>query len=132
MKRLPDWQVRLEAFAKERAAMPFAWGSNDCCLFAAAGVEAQTGVVLMPDARGYSTAREALRILEAHGGLRAFATLALGPEIPPKLAAVGDVVMVRMGEAEALGICNGGVVIGPGLQGMEVAGMNAALAAWRV
>jgi hypothetical protein len=131
MKRLHDWQLRLEAFARERTPRPFEWGSNDCALFAADCVQALTGQQVCPELRGYD-GRGALRLLEEHGGLHGLASKALGEPIPPVFATVGDVVLVRMGEGEALGICNGGVVIGPGPDGMAVVGMEAALAAWRV
>jgi hypothetical protein len=132
MKRYPDWQLRLDAFVRDRAGMPFAWGSNDCCLFAAAGVEALTGERPMPHLRGYTTAREALEILKAHGGLQAFASAALGPAIPPQLARIGDVVMVRTEDAEALAICNGQTVIAAGEHGLIAFPMKQALCAWRV
>lgn len=131
MRRFPDWQLRLEAFARERRNVPFSWGSNDCALFAADCVQALTGVQLCPELRGYD-GRGALRLLQEHGGLQGLATEALGEPIAPVFAAVGDVVLLRMGEGQALGVCNGVVAIGPGPAGIEVAGMDAALAAWRV
>jgi hypothetical protein len=131
MNRVHDWQLRLEAFARERMARPFAWGSNDCALFAADCVRALTGETLCPELRGYD-GRGALRLQEEHGGLHGLASWALGEPIPTAFARVGDVVLVRMGDGQALGICNGGVVIGPGPDGMAVVGMDAALAAWRV
>lgn len=131
MKRLPDWQLRLEAFTRERASMPFAWGTNDCATFAAACVEAMTGVRPLPELRGYS-ALQAVRLIEERGGLRGIATEVLGEPIPAAFAAVGDVVLVRMGKADALGICNGSCAMGPGEAGIEMAAMGAVMAAWRV
>ena len=131
MKRLPDWQLRLEAFARERRTMPFAWGTNDCATFAAAGIEALTGEVVLPEIRGY-TEREALRLIEEHGGLRRIVGLALGNENPAIFAAVGDVVMVESGKREALAICNGATAIGAGPDGVVAVSMATAKAAWRV
>lgn len=130
--RLHDWQLRLEAFVRDRSAVPFAWGSNDCALFAADAVQALTGVRHLPELRGHASAREALRAVRQAGGLHAIATRALGPAVTPAFAAVGDVVLVRMGRREALGLCNGGTVLGPGPDGLAVASMDGALAAWRV
>jgi hypothetical protein len=131
MKRFHDWQLRLEAFSRERRNVPFRWGANDCALFAADCVEALTGERLLVGLRGYD-GRGAVRLLQEMGGLHGIATQALGAPIAPAFATVGDVVLVRMADSEALGICNGGVVIGPGPRGIEVSGMDAALAAWRV
>lgn len=132
MKRLYDWQLRLEAFAGERQAMPFQWGRNDCALFAADAVEAMTGRRLLPNMRGYSNARDALRLIDGAGGLRSIACHALGGFILPAYAKVGDVVLVKVGKREALGICNGGTVLGPGPDGAAAIGMDAAVAAWKV
>lgn len=130
--RLHDWQLRLESFARERQEMPFQWGRNDCALFAADAVQALTGERLLPNMRGYSNVRDALRLIDAAGGLRSIACHALGGFVLPAYARVGDVVLVKDGKREALGMCNGGSVIGPGPAGMVAIGMDAALAAWRV
>ena len=133
MNRLPDWQLRLDGFVRARAHQPFAWGSNDCATFAADCVEALTGARLLPELRSYATALQAMRLIEERGGLRGVATEALGEPIRPAFAAIGDVVLVSSAAGgEALGICNGSVVLGPGADGMEVIGMDAAIAAWRV
>jgi hypothetical protein len=130
--RFHDWQLRLEAFARERQAMPFAWGRNDCALFAADAVLCMTGVRLLPNMRGYSTARDALRLIDGAGGLRGIACHALGGFILPVYARIGDVVLHRTGKREALGICNGGTLIAPGRQGMVAVPLSNAVAAWRV
>lgn len=130
--RRHDWPLHFERFARARLAIPFTWGANDCATFAAAGVEAITGVHLLPDLRGYTSAREALAAIRAAGGLDQVATRALGEPIRPLMAAVGDVVLVPMGKRMALGLCNGHTVIGAGRRGMAVTGMAGALKAWRV
>jgi hypothetical protein len=132
MARLHDWQMRLSAFVCERYRTPFVWGLNDCCLFAADAVVAITGEDPAKDLRGYSTALQAYRIVKAHGGMAAMATALLGPQISPLMANVGDVVLVDMEGRDALGVCNGTSVIGPGPLGMASCGMSLANAAWRV
>ncbi|MDM0024070.1 DUF6950 family protein [Variovorax saccharolyticus] len=132
MTRLQDWQLRFAAFAKERASMPFAWGSNDCCLFAADAVLALTGKDWGADYRGgYDDAKRALRAMPA-GGLREVASRALGEPVSPLLAAVGDVVLMESEGRELLAICNGTSAIGPGADGLTSIDMEAALAAWKV
>lgn len=132
LARYHDWQLRLEAFARERQSMPFAWGINDCCTFAADWVEQATGVRMLSNMRGYRTARDALVLIKGGGGLRSIACHALGGFILPAYARVGDVVLHKYGKREALGVCNGGGILAPAMQGMVCVGMDDALTAWRV
>lgn len=112
--------------------MPFAWGSNDCALFAADCVQALTGEHLCPDLRGYASAKGAMRRIKHAGGLRGLASLALGEPIPVLMAAPGDVVVIRTGKREAMAVCNGGTAIAAGPAGMVAVSMQQALSAWRV
>ena len=130
--RLYDWQLRFSEFVKSRAAEPFAWGRNDCCLFAADAVIAMTGSDHAAGLRGYVTAMEAHRLIEERGGLKELVGSSLGAPIPPSFASVGDVVLVENEGRELLAICNGTAALAPGKTGIVVLGMNAAVAAWRV
>lgn len=130
--RLPDWQERFSDFGKARGSMPFAWGSNDCCTFAAACIAAITGTNPMADVRPYNTERAAARLISKGGGLLALATSFLGASVSPLRAGVGDVVLVTNEGREMLGICNGVNVVAPGEFGMVALGMQAAVAAWKI
>jgi hypothetical protein len=132
VKRFPDWQVRFGAFLQGRRRAPFAWGSNDCALFAADAVEAITGEHLCPQLRGHRDAREALRLLAREGGVRGIAMQALGEPIRPVFARVGDVVVVLTGKREAMALCNGQTALLPGPRGLVAVSMKTALVAWRV
>lgn len=113
--------------------MPFEWGKNDCCLFAADAVHAMTGQDFGAEARGtYSDARRAGLLMKRRGGLRWIASVALGDPMSPLMAGVGDVLLMENEGRELLAICNGVNAIGPGEQGMAVLGMESAVAAWRV
>jgi len=112
--------------------MQFAWGSNDCCTFAAAAVEALTGVNPMASVPPYDTAMEAGRLVEEGGGLEQMADSLLGASVPPVMAAVGDIVLVVNAGRQVLGVCNGTNVLAPGKDGMAVLGMETALAAWKI
>jgi hypothetical protein len=59
------WRERhFHAFLLERATMPFAWGTNDCALFAADAILANTGVDIASDFRGkYTTQLGAFRTI---------------------------------------------------------------------
>jgi hypothetical protein len=130
--RRSDWQQRFADFFAERRSMPFAWGSNDCCLFAADAVLAMTDVDHAQDLRGYTSALQARRLIEDRGGLAQIATEALGPPVAVVFAAVGDVVLMQNEGRDLLAICNGGVALAPGQNGIAVLGMDAALAAWKI
>jgi hypothetical protein len=132
MKRLPDWQLRMQAFVRERRNMPFAWGTNDCALFAADFVEAITGERVCHELRGHEDVRQAMRALSLIGGVRSLATLALGEPVAVSFASVGDVVVIQAGKREALSVCNGGAALAPGPDGVVAVSMQQALAAWRV
>ncbi len=112
--------------------MPFAWGSNDCALFAADAVLAMTGIDHAKDLRAYDSAQAAARLIDSRGGLEAIATGAMGNQIPALMAGPGDVVMHAEGGRPTLAICNGSTLIAPGPDGIVALPMSAAITAWRV
>ena len=130
--RHPDWQRRFAAFGRARAAMPFAWGANDCCTFAAAAVEALTGEDPMSTIPPYDGAMEAGRMVEEGGGLKPLADSFLGASVTPSMAAVGDIVLVVNAGRQMLAVCNGTNVLAPGETGVAVLGMETAIAAWKI
>mgnify|MGYP003574995366 CR=1 FL=1 len=112
--------------------MPFAWGSNDCCTFAAAAVEALTGVNPLASLQPYDTPIEAARLIEEGGGLEQLTISFLGTPVPPVMAAVGDIVLVINADREMLGVCNGTNVLAPGKTAIAVLDMESALTAWKI
>lgn len=132
LTRLPDWQLRFAAFAQQRRDLPFKWGENDCALFAADAVLALTGKDPAAEMRGYASALQAARAARKYGGLAAAADAMLGLRVSPLMAGVGDIVLLDMGNHEALGVCNGSSLIGPGPNGIVAYGMGCAKAAWRI
>ncbi|MNL18359.1 hypothetical protein D3C87_1395020 [compost metagenome] len=130
--RVADWQDRFSAYARERAALPFAWGSNDCCTFAAGAVEALTGVNPMADVAPYDSEMAAARLILRAGDLRTLASQFLGAPVLPLMAAIGDVVLLTNEGRELLGICNGVNALAPGPSGVVALEMTAATAAWKI
>jgi hypothetical protein len=131
--RVYQWPVIYESFAKQRSAMPFKWGSNDCSTFCADFVLAITGQFIVPEKFiGHSTAKSALRALKDSGGLPGIVSSVLGQPRPVLLAQIGDVVLVKIGRHDALGICNGDTVIGPGKTGIVAVGLADCQLCWRV
>lgn len=107
-KRLKDWPSRLDATVRAAKAQPFAWGSRDCCLWAADAVLACTGHDPAAQWRGtYSAALGAMRLVDELGGLAAIGAMA-GPEIPPNRATTGDVGLIQgITGREMLGVYSG-------------------------
>lgn len=133
IKRLPDWQARFAELCEERRSTPFAWGSHDCCLWAADCVQAITGNDFAASYRGrYDDAKGAAELLVHAGGVGAIASAALGAPVPVSRATVGDVVLVQQEGRKALAACNGSAALATGPHGLVSIGMDAALAAWKV
>jgi len=115
MMRYADWELRLAAYLEPLRARPFAWGSHDCCTFAAGAIAAMTGVDPMPEFRGrYHTAIGSARALRRLGRGTLAATLDAKLEaVPAPLAHRGDVVM----SSGLLGIGWGAFLIAVGREG---------------
>ncbi len=139
-KRVQDWPTLLFHFIEKRRHEPFAWGRQDCCLFACDGILAQTG--LDPAAgmfRGkYRDALGAARLVKKHGGVEAIAVkvcarLGYAP-VPVLMAQRGDVVLWDVPDAMkcALGVCIGAEAVFPGPDGLVFSEMKICRRAWRV
>lgn len=122
----------LQDFVAGRMRSPLAWGTNDCCMFPADWALALTGRDLAADVRGtYATAEGALRALDSLGGLDAVGGRA-GPEVPPRMAAAGDIGIVSgNGGRESLAVCSGEVWLVPTAGGLSALPFTAARRAWR-
>ncbi len=135
--RLPNWRLRFDALITERLRAPFAWGTNDCALFAADSVLALTGFDPALKLRTHRSARQAARTLRRRGDLATLVDLHLGPSCAASLAVQGDVVMVPMntewGGRLALGVClSCDYAAGPGATGLLQTSMANAVCAWKV
>lgn len=133
--RYPDWPSRLSsalAFAGRRG---FAWGTQDCCLFACDVAKAITGVDYGASFRGrYSDQRGAVKALQEFGAgsLRDTVTAIMGPEIPLARACRGDMVMANQGHGNMLGICVGESVAFLTDRGFVYLKLASCKTAWRV
>ncbi len=128
--RLPDWQSRLASCIKDRSKIPFAWGSQDCALFAADCVQAISGNDPALGLRGtYQDARGAARVMK--DGLRTIAAERLGEEISPLLAQAGDVGLLPNEGRECLAVWGGGAWHAPSENGLSAYPLEYAITAWR-
>lgn len=132
--------------------MPFAWGRNDCCTFAAGAVEAMTGEDPAA-AFSYHTLAGAVTTLREITGRDDYAEgLACLPDalgfarVAVLCAQRGDLVLVPPGQRDdvvgelvcelvpALGVVslNGRLAVAPGLEVLRLIPVAATLAAWKV
>lgn len=100
MRRRPDWKLRLMRWLDEQRRAGFAYGLNDCAMFASGAIEAMTGEDPAASWRGtYGSRDEAEAVLADHGGLAALVTALIGPPRPEAAAArQGDVGLIRVAE----------------------------------
>lgn len=134
--RVPDWPTALGLFVAEKSRAPFAWGSNDCVLFAVDAVRALVGVDLGAKIRGkYKTARGAASALRKHGGMIAAvekATADLGAvAIAPAFAQRGDIALAQTDLGLTVLVRVADAWIGPGRDGIERC-LTAPLKAWAI
>lgn len=135
LARVADWSVRLGAFIERRRHVPFAWGRQDCGLFAADAALEITGTDVADLLRGYSTAAGAVRAL-ARFGCSDVADIPSRRGLPPRLhkldARRGDVVAWRGQLGLSLGVVTGERFAVPGAAGLLFFPIDQAERAWRV
>lgn len=120
---------RLDAVIQAAIERPFSWGTHDCITFAADCVDAVTGSDPLNGLRGAWCGQfSALRRVARMGGMRAVVASALGPEIAPAMATVGDIGMLQNGAAV---VCNGAQWLGLGELGLMRMGRECVAHAWR-
>ena len=140
LRRAPDWPSRLEQYLSAARARAFAWGINDCCLFACGAIEAMTGV--NPGAwflnryRSAFAARWALKAF-AGGGLaetvEKLAALHARPEIAPLRAQRGDLCLAGSHDGlSGLGICLGSRAAFMTPRGLVFVPMGRVARCWRI
>lgn len=127
--RHQDWAERLDAYIDTRRDMPFAWGTNDCTVFAAGAIAAMTDD--NPDLPGYETVEEAARLLREQS-LRSRVNELYAPEIYPSFAQRGDLVLTDMDGRETVCVCLGDYLAGPGDHGLQLVPRSCGIAAWKV
>lgn len=137
--RMENWPKRLNEVIEAARVQPFAWGSHDCCLFAADCALAITGGVdAAASYRGtYSTETEAQAIIEAAGGFVALINSAMAAvgwrRCMPRVARRGDIVChTPAGGSPALGVCVGSQCAFLTASGLRFVALNECQIAWRV
>jgi hypothetical protein len=133
-QRLPDWRARLLAYIARVSTERFAYGSNDCSLFAAGAVEAMLGIDYAVGYRGrYSTLDEGMAELARNGFDNVPEMLGtLFPRIPISRAAVGDLAIIKTSEGPAIGVVQGPGIYLVGFNGLRVVPLAEGRFAFRV
>lgn len=131
--RVEGWPLLLADFIESRRRLPFEWGRNDCCSFAAEWVRLATGRDVYAKWRGRYTGRwGALRLILIAGSIvRIPSEVGLRP-CPVRTIQRGDIAGVTTDLGIALGICTGGRIAAPGNLGLEFLKFNRVKYAWRV
>lgn len=144
LMRFNDWPTRLHAAIEARRSMPFTWGKNDCCMFAADLVKAMTGGDIAAKWRGaYSDAVGAALAIKRGGGIAGLVesvSAEFGLRELPSVAYAqrGDLVEIDIehtaGDAAgpALGVCVGAQVAAAGEKGVVFVPTLKCRKAWRV
>lgn len=127
--RREDWALRLAAYVESRESIPFNWGHQDCCTFAAGAVREMTGADPMESLRGYRTAEQAGRILSRP--LESFVD-ELFSRVEIGEAQRGDLALVATGKRRALMIFEALELVGAGESGLVRVPRSSAIVAWRV
>lgn len=132
--RLPDWRSRLSALVSAALQRPFEWGVNDCALFAADAILAQTGTDPATGWRGqYRSAREARTLMRARGIADKITLLAsLLPEVPLSRADAGDIAILGIGDDLPVAVITGPLLAAPGPTGLRFAPRQAMVRAFHV
>jgi hypothetical protein len=132
--RRADWEQRLADWTYEAERASWEWGFWDCVHCAARWVWMATGRdVLAPLGLSYTTAGGALLEIGRRGGMAAAITRAMGEPLDEVgLAQRGDLVLVRAGRHECLGVCVGQAALVPMGLGAQRVAPGDWLTAWRV
>lgn len=146
LKRAQHWATRsLHQFLIDRATARFAWGTHDCALFAADGVQAMTGVDIASDFRGRYTdeagAKAAIARITgvANGTVEDAAAWCAAKHglvelIHPLMAQRGDLVVLEDAGRVIAGLVHlsGRHVAAAGEQGLKKIPIAGVKRAWRV
>lgn len=144
LMRTETWaEGEFDAFMRSRAETPFAWGSNDCCLFPADAIQAFTGTDIAADFRGkYSNEAEAFALVKTVAGGTTVADAAaycaekygLVEWKFPLQAQRGDLVVIQNGDTLISGIVhlNGRHVVTVGEKGLFRVSITNIKRAWKV
>jgi hypothetical protein len=143
LKRTHDWATgALHRHLLERVQAPHVYGANDCCLFAADGIQAMTGVDIAEDFRGYSTEQGALKAIAQvtagstveHAAEYCAQKYGLAELEHPLTAQRGDLVLIEEEDGFKMGLVHlsGACAVVPGENELRRVPLTSIKRAWRI
>lgn len=133
--KLQGFPERLTAFIQLRRSMPYAWGTNDCVVFAADAVHAVAGFDPIEGIRGlWNDEATANQILAEQGGLIAATDRLFLRQSSTSFYQRGDICLLLMEPnlTPTLGVCAGPYAAAPGPEGMVLVPMSEVRIIWDV
>jgi hypothetical protein len=104
---------------------PFEWGKLDCALFVARWVKQATGVDHLADVPSWSSAKQAMRMVDDLGGMEAILD-AKFERIHPNMAQDGDIAIYQ----KTAHLFSGVHIVGTGEKGLVFTSRMKAEGAW--
>lgn len=146
MKRLPDWEKRLQDVFEEWQNRPFVWSETDCCCFVACCVDAQHGTNISDQINvNYKDKKSAQKYLLSNiwnfnnqeykvSSLMDLANKWLGEPIPVLMAQRGDLVLYESDDLQFFSIVafSGREIIAMQESGLIKLPLRSGTMAWRV
>ena len=117
----------LSDYITEHLTVPFCWGIHDCCLFTVGWIENAQGADYLTQYKPWSTAKEALRIVNSLGGLEKMFNDNL-KSVHPNMAQDGDVTIID----NTAFVFSGPHVVSAGISGLVFMDRMEAKSAWKV
>jgi hypothetical protein len=118
--------MKLATYIGSHLQRPFQWGENDCVLFTVGWIEVATGRDYLGAYKPWSSAKEAIRKVDAAGGLEALFDANL-KRIAPNFARDGDVALID----RTAFLFSGSHVVSVGESGLVFLDRMEAKCAWR-
>lgn len=131
MKRR-DWTRRLDHYLIGREREQFAFGTNDCVLFAFGALQVMCDPVPVLPVQPWANEFEANTRLQSVGGtVYEFMRLLNMNEIPIDEAASGDIAGLSIDGRDSLGVVMNEWILGPGESGISRHARREGVRAWR-
>lgn len=107
--RITGWRSRLYGFTLSIADQPHVYGTHDCALLVAGGIDAMHGTGLVAEWRGrYRSYQGGLRVLRKAGYRDPLDMLArLAQPVAPGQASIGDIAVIDLPDHPAVGFVMG-------------------------
>lgn len=123
--KLECWESLLYEFVGDPANHIFAWGKNDCVMFAGRGIAHYTDERPLDKLLDvWTDEASADQVIQEYGGLYEAVCMVMGPPLGnPLMAQRGDLALVQVGEMDFLALHLGDRLVAPS-QGKGLVSIN--------